>query len=503
MKRLYLTIVLLALSIMLFAAEPVSKLDNAVSENTLSTAAGYLDSMISSVLLDLELVASTPEAKQGDWKGIKPYLMKIDEEYPGVFFYVMPDGNYYSVTMDYTNLNLTNRGYFKALFSGKTIKGYPVYSRSSNKKSGVVAAPIMVDGKVSGALGASVFLDELHSRLNQDMQLPANFTWFVVDTDGTVLLDHDADFIMMNALTGGSASLKAEIGKCLQSTSGKISYENNGIYRHGFYQKLPNLPWRMILVKTDDGPIQISKQQMTSLELIIPGLQKSLSKTDQNIAKNLAATQFEGRNDKQIRGLLTAILEQDPMIVNACYVDTKSVLALAEPSEYQNVEGTDISKQSHVMQMAKDKKPLLSSGFETAEGFYAVVDVHPMFDKKNSFLGSISMVIRPERMVTTLLKNLEIPDNYELWMMQTDGMIVYDQNPEEIGLMLFDDEIYAQYPSLVELGRKMVATPSGKGEYIFLDPQMKDSVIKTVVWDTVKLHDRQWRVVLAHRPYQN
>lgn len=251
-----------------------------------------------------------------------------------------------------------------------------------------------------------------------------------------------------------------------------------------------------VMAKTAAEPIQISKKQMDYLQQIVPELQKSLNQTDQNIAKALASTKFESKDEEQIRGLLRAIIEQDSLIVNACFADTRSVLEIAEPSEYKHLEGSDISGQSHMIELAKKKKPLLSACFETEAGFHAVVNVHPLFAKKKKFLGSISIMIRPDRMATTLLNNLEIPKNYELWMMQTDGMIVSDQNPEKIGRMLFDDELNAQSPSFVELARKIAAAASGKGEYSLIDPQMQDSVTKAVAWDTVSLHGRQWRVVL-------
>ena len=68
--------------------------------------------------------------------------------------------------------------------------------------------------------------------------------------------------------------------------------------------------------------------------------------------------------------------------------------------------------------------------------------------------------------------------------------------------MLFSDPVYAGYENLLELGKKIAATPSGEGSYIFLAPELKNKVIKNAVWRTVKLHNREWRVVLAYRPYE-
>ncbi|HEN20782.1 MAG TPA: hypothetical protein ENN86_02095, partial [Desulfobacteraceae bacterium] len=152
------------------------------AENVLNTAVFNLDNLLMNTLASLEMAAMTPEARSGNWQGIKPYLENLKKRINGVYFYVMPDGNYYSVEKDFTNLNLSDREYFRPLFNGKQVKGFPIYSRSTGRKSALMASPVFNDGKVTGALGASVFLDDLHLRLNNEMGLPQDFTWFVIDS---------------------------------------------------------------------------------------------------------------------------------------------------------------------------------------------------------------------------------------------------------------------------------------------------------------------------------
>lgn len=103
------------------------------AESTLNAAAHYLDDIFLQTLASLELIASTPEARQGDWPGIKRYLQQLESRLPGVYFYVLPDGNYYSLALDYTNLNLGDRPYFESLFAGNPVNGFPIHSRSTGK----------------------------------------------------------------------------------------------------------------------------------------------------------------------------------------------------------------------------------------------------------------------------------------------------------------------------------------------------------------------------------
>ncbi len=501
MKNVISALFIFILANSAWAAERVQNQQPAVPKTTLNAASNYLDSVLMNTLTSLELITSTPEAKKGDWEGIKRYLKQLKEITPGVYFYLLPDGNYYSVILDYTNLNLSNRAYFKSLFSGTPVMGFPIYSRSSGKKSALMAAPITVNGKVTGALGASVFLDELHDKLNREFALPDDYTWFVLNSEGRMMLDNDSDFIFMNALKQGSESLHHAVSEALKMQSGPVEYQLDSL-RHGYYQKLPNMDWWMFLAKIEGSKAETPPQLKLSLDQFIPDLQSRLNRIDESLAELIKKSRLDVKKEGEIRKLLNILLDENSDIVEASFVDAKGVMRQVEPSEYKNFENTDISSQEHVKAMKNKPVPLLSSGFTAVEHFTAVVISRPIYDSQNAFLGSINLLIRPELLVDTLLKKTTIPDDYELWIMQTDGMLIYDQDKEEIGRMLFSDPIYADYENLLKLSKKIVASPTGEGSYIYLSPESNEKVIKNAIWKSVRLHDREWRVVLAYRPYE-
>src|SRR4030065_1811467 len=128
-----------------WAAKPAEYPPNVAAETPLNAAAHYVDSFFVHTLASLELIASTPEAKNKDWNGIKPYLKQLEAGLSAIYFWVLPDGNYYSVALDYTNLNLADRPYFKTLMAGNPVKGFPIHSRSSGKKSALIAVPLVFD----------------------------------------------------------------------------------------------------------------------------------------------------------------------------------------------------------------------------------------------------------------------------------------------------------------------------------------------------------------------
>lgn len=471
------------------------------AETSLNIATHYLDSLFQNALNSLELIASTPEAKSGDWNGIKPYLKQLKANLPGVYFFVLPNGNYYSVDLDYTNLNLSNRHYFDSLFAGNTVKGSPIYSRSSGKKSALVGAPIEVSNKVTGALGISIFLDELVAKLDQVIALPKSYNWFVLNSDATDMLDRDRDFIFMNVFKQGSPSMREAITRALASESGTIEYELERP-RRGHYRKLPNLDWWMFLVKIEGEPTQTPAQLTLSLERFVPVLQERLEQIDHSLAKLIETSKVDIDHESDIRKLLNNILEKNLPIVEAAFIDTKGVMRYIEPPEYSNFENMDLSSQDHIISMQKNPTPQFSDGFMTVERFLAVIIAHPIYDKEGSYSGYINLVIRPKLLIEPLLKTSTIPDDFELWIMQPNGMIIYDQDKEEIGKMLFSDPLYTSHETLLALGKQIASASSGEGTYIFLAPELTEKVIKKAVWRTVRLHGQEWRVVLAYRPYE-
>jgi hypothetical protein len=483
------------------AEPPAEPAPSAGPATTVNIAAHYVDAIFADTLAALELIAATPEAQQGDWPGIKRSLQRLEAHVPGAYFHVLPDGNYHSVTLDRTGLNLADRPYFKTLMAGETVRGFPIFSRSSGRKSALVAAPIVVDGRVTGALGASIFLDDLHARLDREFALPPGHLWYVLDATGNTLLHGDADFIFLNALERGSPSLRAALAGALQCECGEFDYML-GKARHAYYQKLPTMDWWMFLVEVGTEAESAPPKAMLSLDRFAADLQARLDAIDGSLARLIAAQPPAAAREGRIRRLLADFLAENADVVDASFVDDRGVLRQIEPSEYRNLENADLAHREHVVAMLRTRQPVFSGGFRAFEGFLAVDLARPLRAADGSFLGSVSAFLRPELFIDPLLRKSAVPPEHEIWIMQPDGLIVFDQDRDEIGRMLFSDPLYAGFGQLLELGRTIAATPAGEGSYVFLAPGLAQPVIKRVRWQTVGLHGREWRVVLGWRPYE-
>ena len=163
-----------------------------------SALVALADNHVSSYANALEALAMTHEVQSGNWEEMKGLLAQVEKaQVPGTMWFVLPDGSYYTVALDKTDKNLSDRAYFPGLMSGKKVLGNVVFSKSTGKKSLIAASPVVKDGNVIGGLGASIFLDDLSKTLTQEMGLPDNMIFYATTGTGEVVLHSDIPSIVL------------------------------------------------------------------------------------------------------------------------------------------------------------------------------------------------------------------------------------------------------------------------------------------------------------------
>ncbi len=235
------------------------------------------------------------------------------------------------------------------------------------------------------------------------------------------------------------------------------------------------------------------------VKILAQDLLANLTQIDAAMAENIAKQANKFGTEAEIRALLSETLTAHPAILTSCYIDPKGVLKYLEPSQYKDSEGADISKQEHIVAMLKDHAPIFSTAFKAVEGFATVVLGQPLFDAKQKFMGALVLTIDTSALPKLVLEKNAVPDNYELWAMEPNGLTVCDQDKEEIGLNILSDPLYQPFESLRVLARQIGENPSGEGVYSFKAAGSETVVEKKATWDTITMHGREWRVVLVSK----
>ena len=98
-------------------------------------------------------------------------------------------------------------------------------------------------------------------------------------------------------------------------------------------------------------------------------------------------------------------------------------------------------------------------------------------------------------MIRSVAASIENESGAKCWVMQKDGLLLYETDPTQMGLNLFTDPLYKDYPELIKLGKRMVKEKEGEGFYTFLIHGTKKVIKKKAVWKTVHFLNNDWIVV--------
>ncbi len=161
------------------------------------------------------------------------------------------------------------------------------------------------------------------------------------------------------------------------------------------------------------------------------GLKTALNRLNTDCARAADRLGQTGLTGKEARRILGELCAAHPEAVDCAAVDPRGRLVTVEPAAWRVHEGVDISDQEHVIRVQKTRKPVLGRLFKSAEGLDAISMEYPVFSPKRAFIGSVSVLIRPEALVKS---GLAKGDAATVRVIQEeDGRILYSPDAKEVG----------------------------------------------------------------------
>lgn len=224
---------------------------------------------------------------------------------------------------------------------------------------------------------------------------------------------------------------------------------------------------------------------------------ESLNKLDQDIKTGARTLSGKSLKDSLARDVLKQLYTSNNYIIDCETVNDKGVMLVVEPPLHKAAEGADISSQAHMIKLFKTRKPVMSNSFRSVEGPAAVVIHHPVFSTKQRFMGSVAALFAPEYMLPAVIGPVSSNLPVDIFLMQKDGLMIYDLDTKQIGLNVFSDPLYKPFPQLRSLAKKVAAKREGIGSYLFYRDSKSKPVKKVAYWKTVALHGTEWRLVIT------
>lgn len=218
------------------------------ARSLLSSFMAYTDLRVASVQRSLEVLSATTEVQSGQWPRMKSLLGGYEKSEQGlIVWYVRPDGSYYTVDRGLMSQKLSDRAYFPALMAGRKVTAALVVSRSTGQRSAVIAVPLLKSGKVMGAVGVSLFLDQLSDQVSAALELPSEMSFFALAPDGLTTLHRKSDRHFLDPREMGSETLKKAADEMLSGSSGEVSYQFDNATKHAVFRTSPLTQWRFAI----------------------------------------------------------------------------------------------------------------------------------------------------------------------------------------------------------------------------------------------------------------
>ena len=260
----------------------------------------------------------------------------------------------------------------------------------------------------------------------------------------------------------------------------------------------------------------LNYMQATQMPFISPGHSKNYSfedavsvnnkiisklNADQLLVDNLindSAYQIAAGNldPKDISSVLVSTQNNSSYIKTVNFLDPDLRLIAVSSDQYKNLIGSNLSNQEHLVKTVILKKPWMSPVIQTAEGFPACSLAYPVI-YNNSFKGVVYCIIRPEEIISDAFRSGDPDNRFEDFVMQPNGLIIYDEDPLQTGRNALMDSLYSTESSLIDVVRKMESNPKGNGTYRFHDMPSPEIITKEATWDTIKIHGVEWRIVVS------
>ena len=233
--------------------------------------------------------------------------------------------------------------------------------------------------------------------------------------------------------------------------------------------------------------------------MLLIHLQSDITAALEALDSRLAYAAFElGKTELSgdaARGILLNLSDTDPAIVDCTASNMNGTILVAEPAAYHSAEGADLKHQPNVQYILATKRPIMSEVITVAEGFPAVVVAAPIFTNNGQSVGFTSIVFHPDLLIADVVQPAVAGTSYQVMVVQTDGRVLYDTDPAQIGRMTFDDPLYADSPGLQDAARRVTSERYGTATYEFAAGE-RDAVQKGIIWTTTGLHGVEWRVAV-------
>jgi hypothetical protein len=216
---------------------------------TLGAYRAAVEARLDGLSAAVRVLAATEEVRSGDWTRMRGPLAILagDTREQAAVWFARPDGSFFTVEKGATGESLRERAYFPTLLAGRDVVGALVISKSTGKRSVIIASPVLVDGKMAGAVGVSLDAERLAASIDKAVRFPPDVVFYALDDQGQTALHRAGELIFAFPADRNSATLSDAVRTMLSQREGVVNYKYAGADKTAVFERSDLTGWVFVL----------------------------------------------------------------------------------------------------------------------------------------------------------------------------------------------------------------------------------------------------------------
>ncbi len=235
------------------------------------------------------------------------------------------------------------------------------------------------------------------------------------------------------------------------------------------------------------------KNALTALDLAKGRIQHSIDSLNGVVASAAESLAGVAADPEAIRTKLRQLFSGSEMIREMAFITPDGNREVVEPKSLRQFEGSALNPETYNKSAIQSGQPAFSGMYRSPSGFQAVGDVHPVV-KGSTVVGAIESEFAPYDLIHNIRITL-VTAPAELWVMDQDGTVIYQQDSGTVGKNVFRDEAFSKFNNFQTACKTIAGSESGEVNYSYYSPGTTNPTEKTAYWKTVKMHDKVWKII--------
>lgn len=239
---------------------------------------------------------------------------------------------------------------------------------------------------------------------------------------------------------------------------------------------------------------RISRDGANSITGYFTGLHNEMTRGAAAIA---AESVTNKNNTTDVLGKLHQLhTEIDSMLL----IDRKGHITASNPAVDQKTINILSETGAGILDELDLKKHTIGRTIESDNRKLNLVVITPVIEK-DRVTAALVAKIQPQNVIPHAIEFDPLKSPFQIWVMRNDGLLIYDEDPNQTGRYLFTDEMYANYPELLSFSEQAKKEEWGVGHYNFFWRGGNKAIHKVAAWDTFSPAENiQWKIIVTY-PY--